>query len=245
MKSFSRPTWMPLAVFASCIFGTLALAQPPIGRQPAGPPPGFGPQPGNAAGNNPGYPPPGVQPPRQQPGNAAGNNPGYPPPGMQPPGGAGGPPPGFGPQPGNANPGEFPRTPGAGMQPPPGMMPGMANAGLPNAGMPNIPNTVIQNEGKCSKCNKTVTWTGNNPPNSCPHCSTKFGFVENADGSKTYTSYGRTSSVKWIIIGVIVAISVVAAIVRGIMAAAGGGSKKKVKKRKKPMRRPRDDDDDY
>ncbi|MBX3400643.1 MAG: hypothetical protein KF873_18050 [Gemmataceae bacterium] len=227
MHSSKRPAWMPLAVFVLCVFGTLALAQPP--GFPRQPPAGFGPMgpPGTQQ-------PPGVQPPGYGPGTR------QPPAGFGPmaPGSPansgipGGPPAGFGPMGGDNT---------VPMGPPNAGMPRM---GMPNAGMPQMPEVVMQSQGTCSKCNKTVTWTGATAPTSCPHCGTKFGYVENADGSRTTTTYGRSSSIRLYIFLGIVAISVIAAIIKGIMAAAsGGGSRKKKLKKKKPMRRPRDDDD--
>lgn len=114
-------------------------------------------------------------------------------------------------------------------------------AGMPNGGMPNFPSPVMQNQGTCSKCNKTITWTGNNAPNSCPHCRTRFDFVENADGTKTYTTSGKVG--RYIGIGVAVIVVLFGIISAIVKASSGGGSKKKKLKKRKPMRRPRDDDD--
>lgn len=184
--------------------------------------------------------------------------PGYgnrPPPGYgqgQPPQGQGQPPKGYQPPQGNeqqrygpmgANPNP---PPGGGEQERPGGgMPnrGMGNMGMPNAGMPDM-GGIEQKMWSCGKCGNSWADTGGATPTSCPKCKAKFSHVTDADGKTTTTTYGKSTYVKWIIIGLVVAGSVVVAIIKGIMAASsGGGAKKKVKKKKKPMRRPRDDDD--
>lgn len=242
---------MPLAVFSLCVLGTWVLAQPP--GFPRNQPPGA---PGAPGGRQPGFgsPPRTPNDQQRQPGGigALPGGPGAPGGIGQPtfPGSPqrnpGGPPSGFG----SPN---IPENPGAEapmVNPPdirgrmPQAPPGFGAA--PNIPEPNFPEMVMQSQGTCSKCNKIVTWTGNTAPTSCPHCGTKFGYVENADGTKTYTSSGKAGNIAKIVVWVIVGLSLLGAVIAGIVrAASGGGAKKKVKKRKKVSRKPRLDDDDY
>lgn len=129
-----------------------------------------------------------------------------------------------------AQPPGFPRGPQM------GGMGGNPNFGPPAGGME------LEKGWTCGKCGHSWTTTGTATPERCPKCSTRFDTIQNADGTTTRTAAGRRS----LYVGLaVVAVAVIAAIIKGVMslAASSGGSRKK--KKKKKVRRPRDDDDDY
>jgi hypothetical protein len=102
----------------------------------------------------------------------------------------------------------------------------------------------MTNIGTCSKCRQTVTWT-TSPPPSCPHCGTKFSYVNNADGTRTDLKTGRTFKVNYALIGLLVFVAFAVIAGWGIYALVKANARpKKKKRRRKPVRR-YDDDDDY
>jgi hypothetical protein len=128
---------------------------------------------------------------------------------------------------------------------PPGPPGGRAgfNPGQP-PGQPGQPPGQMTNIGACSKCKQTVTWT-TSPPQSCPHCGTKFSFVNNADGTRTNLKTGRTFKTNYLLIGLCVFVAFLALVGWGIYALVKANARPKKKKRRKPVRRYDDDDDDY
>jgi hypothetical protein len=127
---------------------------------------------------------------------------------------------------------------------PPGGRAGFNPGGQQGFNPAQQPPVQMVNQGTCSKCKQTVTWTGN-PPQSCPHCGTKFSYVDNADGTRTDVKTGRTFKVNYALIGLCVFVAVLALAGWGIYAIVKANAKpKKRKKRRKPVRRRDDDDDD-
>jgi hypothetical protein len=109
------------------------------------------------------------------------------------------------------------------------------------------------NQGTCSKCKKQVTWTGS-PPHACPHCGTKFSYVNNADGSRTNLKTGRTTRTNYAAIGLILLLLFVVLAGWGVYALVKANAKPKRRRKKvrrriddeepRSRRRRRDDDDD-
>ncbi|QEL13497.1 hypothetical protein [Limnoglobus roseus] len=110
---------------------------------------------------------------------------------------------------------------------------GSPAGGTPNAGMNGGA------EWECDKCKHKWADSSGRTPERCPNCKTVFNEVVNADGTKTKTAAGRQS----MYIGIaVLAIAVIAAIIKGIISMS---SSPPPRKKKKKVRRPRDDDDDY
>ena len=104
------------------------------------------------------------------------------------------------------------------------------------------------NAGTCGKCGRDFEWSGGsaNAPKRCPHCNTRFGYVENADGSRTNLGVGITSAAgiaKLIVFAVIVFCVVVGGLVK-LIGALGSGGSSRPKRKKAKRRRPVEEDDE-
>lgn len=121
----------------------------------------------------------------------------------------------------------------------PGNFPGMPPGGATNA-------------GTCGGCNREFTWSGGtaNAPKRCPHCNTRFGYVENADGTRTNLGVGITSGAgiaKLVIFAIIVVCVVIGGLAKLIGVLVSGGSarpKRKKAKKRRPVVEEDDDEDD-
>ena len=91
---------------------------------------------------------------------------------------------------------------------------------------PSIPS--LSMEYQCSNCGKTVSKSAN----TCPYCKIRFDYVEEADGSRSYSSGSSWSGssfrgmTKLVIWGVIILFGVVTSVVGFIIKVCSGNSRK-------------------
>lgn len=118
---------------------------------------------------------------------------------------------------------------------------------------PSLPPGGPTNAGTCGGCNREFTWSGGtaNAPKRCPHCNTRFGYVENEDGTRTNLGVGITSTAgiaKLVVFAIIVACVVIGGLAKLIGVLVSGGSarpkRKKLKKRRPVVGEDDDDEDD-